>query len=200
MLTAKQELAAISVDIAKKQNELQSFLNQIAAEKLKKALADLSDKNRELLSQQAKLQRLAESRILVIQQQGAESAAIKKELAALQTQVLELREAKAQTEQRLKTLQSTTITRVPAMGDTLRLSESLGGTVLPLSPGTTPTSSLPLPLPSPLAPNPQLVCRTKLGKTCSVMTGGLSSLGGACSCGTIDDPGTIIFSDTLSPR
>ncbi len=56
MITAKHELAAIGIEVAKKQNELQSLINQIASEKLNKDLAELRNKNTELLLQQTRLQ------------------------------------------------------------------------------------------------------------------------------------------------
>jgi hypothetical protein len=104
MLTAKQEKASIEIEIGKKLNELESVRNQISQEQLRRDLAELKEKNRDLLTQQSLLQKSAESRLQIIRQKGIESAAIQKELDDLQTQIRELRDAKAQTEQRLQNL------------------------------------------------------------------------------------------------
>lgn len=107
ILTAKNDRAAIEIEVGKKSNELEALRNQISQEKLRKELSELSRNNQDLLQQQEQLRRLAESKTQALQEKKSDRAEVKNELAVLQTQLQQLKEAKAITEQRAKGLEAT---------------------------------------------------------------------------------------------
>ena len=169
MQTAKQDLAAVEIEIGRKHNELEFVRNQVAQEKLKKDLADLGQKNREVLAQQEQLKKFYESSIQRIKQQkGTETALKEKEIATLQAQLREVSEAKTQTEQRLRNLQSppATISSLSTLGS---------GIVAPY----------------------ETVCVTPSGKTCPTIIFFVGASCSCGSLGNLSDMGTVTRKSTL---
>lgn len=106
MLTAKQDRSVIELEVAKKSNELEAVRNQIAQEKLNKQLSDLKRENQELAAAQDHVRTLLESRAQAIKKGASEDTKVKEELAELQAQLKQLKEAKTNTEQRAKNIES----------------------------------------------------------------------------------------------
>jgi hypothetical protein len=208
-----EPMLTVGIEVAKKQNELESLRNEIAQEKYNRDVVTLREKNQQLHLEQGRLQSIAEARIREIRRKGTETVEMQKELTALQKQVKDLSEAKAKTELRSKELATAfSSTNLPTTVPILLGSSALPSTtsslslkdfsetrakmelrskeLAPYSTAFSPTAfSTTIPVLSGSAvgslPTSSFprICRISSGKTCELL--GLSTgLSTPCFCGT----------------